>query len=355
MGAIQLQNNFEVVYYSFPVPTNPYTITLLGILFDKIILPGIYLPSGQDKKSIKERLEFLIEHYDPQDSLSAQREMIGTLNFILQYSDLLGIFKPTGKAGYMGVLEPETEPVVKRLEEIIYGPPPPNFTPTSNMGFNQEAGEDQINGPSWISYPANALVFAKKNNLPLLSDSTFLPIPNIPALPSTDTEDLATQLMAASFSLMLPRIRPLKAEEILKVRERMSDDISVFRAAMLGGVNKYVELLGNNPTQSQLEKQAKHIAQTVILPKVEELRVKFESPKSIAMKKIVDLSLEAPELALNFRNPEDMPWGIIKVLSSVTKKVKEGLDQYQKQSKEELMSGLSLLLKIQRKYKKRGR
>ena len=130
----------------------------------------------------------------------------------------------------------------------------------------------------------------------------------------------------------------------------MSDDIYVFRAAMLSGVNQYVDLLGNNPTQSQLEKQSKYVAQTIILPKIEELRVRFESPKSIVMKKIIDLSLEAPELALNFQKPEDLPWGIIKVLSNVAKKIKEGLEQYREQSKKELLSGLSLLLKIQRKY-----
>ncbi len=130
----------------------------------------------------------------------------------------------------------------------------------------------------------------------------------------------------------------------------MKNDIVLFRMAMLSGINKYLELLGDNPTQEQLEKQAKFIAQTYILPKVEELRVKFESPKSIIVKKFVDLALEAPELALNFQKPEDVPWGIVKVLNSVTKKIKEGLDQYQQQTKVELKSGLSLLLKVSRKY-----
>jgi len=351
MSIIEIQDKFRAVYYSFPVPTNPLTVTLLGILFDEIILPGVYLPSGQNKKDIKERLAFLMERYDPQESFSAQREMIGTLNFLFRYGELLGIFKTTGKAGYIGTLEVETPPVVMQLEELIYGPPPPNFTPTPNMGFNQPVGSDQVNGPSWISYPANALVFARKNNLPILSDTTLMPIPNIPmALSINDAKTFAAYLMATTFSLVLPRIRPLRAEEILDVREKMSDDIYIFRAAMLSGVNHYVNLLGNNPTQSQLEKQSKYIAQTVILPKIEELRVRFESPKSIAMKKIIDLSLEAPELALNFQKPEDLPWGIIKVLSSVAKKIKEGLDQYRERSKKELLSGLSLLLKIQRKY-----
>jgi len=350
--SILTENSFDVVYYSYPVPTNPLTVSLLGILFDKVLLPGVYLPLKPDKKLIAERFNFLVKHYDPQDNMSAQDEMLGTLQFVNNYyTELSDIFIPTGKSGYMGVLEKETQPVVMQLEELIYGPPPPNFTPTPSMGFNQPAGNDQINAPSWISYPANAFVYSKKNNIPLLSDSTFLPLPkNAVVLPEEDAKALATYLMAASFSLVLPKIRPLKAEEILETKKKMKNDISVFKAAMLSGINKYINLLGNNPTQKQLEKQAKFIAQTDIYPKVEELRIKFESPKSIFMKKFVDFSLEAPELALNFQKPEDVPWGIVKVLSSVTSKVKEGLKQYQEQSKNELVSGLSLLLKVSRKY-----
>lgn len=352
--SILIDNSFEVVYYSFPVPTNALSVSLFGIFFDKVFLPGVYLPSNTDKKLIQERIRFLMEKYDPQDSATAQREMIGTLHFVSKYGELSEIFVPTGKAGYMGILEPETKPVVVELEKLIYGPPPPNFTPTPNLGFNQPAGNDQINAPSWISYPANAFVYARKNGLPLLSDSSLLPFPNTGvALPETDAKTFAAYLMAASFSLILPRIRALEAQEILEAREKMKAEIDIFRAAMLSGVRKYVELLGNNPTQSQLEKQAKHIAQTYILPKVEELRIKFEDPKSIAGKKLIDLTLEIPELALNFQKPEDVPWGIVKILSSITKKVKEGLDRYQEQSKRELTSGLSLLLKIPRKYPKK--
>jgi hypothetical protein len=352
--SILADSSFDIVYYSFPVPTNPLTVSLLGILFDKVLLPGVYLPSSPDKKLIAERFNFLVKHYDPQDDMSAQREMLGTLQFVHNYySELSDIFIPTGKSGCMGTLENETQPVVMQLEELIYGPPRPNFTPTPNLGFNQPAGDDQINAPSWISYPANAFVYSKKKNLPLLSDSTFFPFPNnVVALPEQDAKALASYLMAASFSLILPRIRPLKAEEILEIREKMKNDISVFKAAMLSGVNEYINLLGDSPTQEQLERQAKFIAQAYIYPKVEQLRIKFESPKSIVMKKFVDFSLEAPELALNFQKPEDMPWGIIKVLSNVTAKIKEGLEQYREQSKNESISGLSLLLKAPRKYPK---
>lgn len=350
--SIFTNNNFEVVYYSFPVPTNPLTVSLLGILFDKILLPGVYLPSKFDKKMVADRFNFLTKHYDPQDGMSAQREMLGTLQFVHNYyGELQDIFIPTGKSGHMGILEKETHPVILQLEELIYGPPPTNFTPTPNMGFNQPAGNDQINAPSWISYPANALVYSRKNGLPLLSDSNLLPFPNTAvALSEIDTKVLATYLMAASFSLVLPKIRALKAEEILEVREKMKDDISLFKVAMLSGVNKYMQLMGNNPTVEQLEKQARHIAQTDVYPKVEELRLRFESSKSIIFKKFIDLALDAPELALNFQKPEDFTWSVMKVFANVAKKVKEGLDQYQNQTKHELTSGLSLLLKIQRGY-----
>lgn len=350
--SIIINDRLEVVYYSFPVPTNPLTITLLGILFDKVYLPGVYLPKKNDKKLISERFDLLVKHYDPQDSMSTQREMLGTLQFVHNYFDeLQSIFIPLGKPGYMGLLEGETLPVVKEIEELIYGLPPPRFTPTPILGFNQPAGNDQINGPSRISYPANSYVYAKKHNLPLLSDSTLLPFPNSSVvLPDQDAKALASYLLASCFSLILPKIRPLKGEEILEIKDKMKEDIGLFKAAMFSGVTKYLDLLGNNPSQEQLNKQAKFIAQTYILPKVEELRTKFESPKSIILKKFIDLALESPELALNFHDPNNVPWAIVKVLSSVTEKIQEGLKQYEKQNKREMMSGLSLLLKIPRKY-----
>lgn len=349
--SILTNNSFEAVYYSFPVPNNPLTVNFLGILFDKIYLPGVYLPKNEDKKKIKERIDFLVEKYNPNESLSAQKEMIGTLLFIHEYSELIGVFEPTGKWGQMGVLEEETKPVVLELENLIYGPPPPNFFPTPNLGFNQPAGNDQINAPSWISYPANALVYSQKNNLPLISDSSFLPIPNYQInLTQTDANTLASYLMASSFSLVLPKIRPLKSEEILEIRYKFEPDIQSFRMAMLSGVNKYVELIGDNPTLEQMEKQAKFIAQTYILPKAEELKLRFENPGSIAVKKLIDLTLEAPELALNFQNPQDYFWAGVKVFNSIVKKVKEGVEQYQSQNRVEKESGLSLLLKVQRSY-----
>jgi len=353
MSIINSDQSFDAVYYNFPVPTNPYTISLLGILFDRILLPGVYLPKGQDKKAIQERIQFLIRSFEP-DDVMGQREMVGTLSFINDYDDLLDIFIPTGKPGYMGILEPETKPVVDQLEQLVYGPPPPGFIPTPNMGFNQPAGNDQINAPSWISYPANSLVYARKNGLPILSDSTLLPIPEIPiTLSEVDAKALAAYLMTASFSAILPRMRALNSQEILEIRSKMTDDISIFRAAMMSGVNKYVDLVGNNPTQAQLESQAKYIAETDILPKVEQLKLKFEDPKFIFARKFIDLTMEIPELVLNFQKSEDVPWAVVKALSSVTSKIKEAMTQCQTQKKEELSSGLSLLLKVPRKFPKR--
>lgn len=349
--SILTSNSFDIVYYSFPVPNNHHTVSLLGILFDRILLPGVYLPTGVTKKDILSRLSFLIDLDRKGHDGTAMREEANALIFLRDYQELLSIFVPMGKSGYMGIIEQETQPVVMEIEELIFGPLPPNFTPTPSFGFNTPVGADQINAPSWIAYPANAFIFARKNNLPLLSDSTFLPFPKGTVnISNTDVNGLASYLMAAAFSLVLPRIRVLHAQEILEIRDKMKDDIGLFHAAMLSCVDQYVELLGSNPTPQQLETQAKHIAKVAILPKIEQLKARFESPKEIAFKKFTDLSMEVPELMLNFQKKEDLPWAILKVLSSVTKKVQEGLEQYQEESGKEISSGLSLLLKVPRKY-----
>lgn len=351
--SILSEDGFNVVYYSFPVPNNLYTIPLLGILFNKVYLPGVYLPTQVTKEDIISRLSFLIKVVKSGHVGTSTQEELNALIFLRDYKELLNIFVPTGRWGLMGLLEKETQPIVMEIEELVYGPPPPNFTPTPSFGFNTPVGTSQINAPSWISYPANAFIYARKNNLTLLSDSSFLPFPKgVVEISETDSKTLASYLMAASFSLVLPRIKPLHAQEILEIRESMKEDISMFKVSMLSGVSKFLELLGNNPTPKQLENQAKHIANTIILPKVEYLRANFESPKKLILKNAIDFSLEAPELILNFQKPEDLPWAILKVLSNVTKKVKEGLKEYEEQNKKELNSGLSLLLKVPRRYPK---
>lgn len=55
--------------------------------------------------------------------------------FALHYKFLREFCVFTGKFGQCGTLEEGANEITMLLEKIIFGPPPPNFTPTPPMGF----------------------------------------------------------------------------------------------------------------------------------------------------------------------------------------------------------------------------
>jgi len=123
------------------------------------------------------------------------------------------------------------------LEELIFGPPPPGFTPTPPMGFakglpgEKEAG---VNGPSWISYPANALVYSVKNELLLLNDNPMLPVPALGNVsPENNAKMLSVILAIESVKMVLPKLKALTPQEIMEFREQTREYVRPFRLGML--------------------------------------------------------------------------------------------------------------------------
>jgi hypothetical protein len=341
----------ETTFYSNPVPANSYTVTLLSIVFDKVYLPGVYLPyKTVEKAELKERFEGVLAVDQERGRTPESSIMLTTLQFVHNYQELGNIFVGTGKPDYMGILEPETEQVAKDLEIAIYGPPPPNFTPLINNGQNFGVGTDQINTPSWITYPANAYVWANKNNMSLITDNQEFPMPQ--SMPhEANAELLASYLALSSFSLILPKIRPLNAQEILEVREKMKEDIGDFRTAMLSLTSKYRELVGENPSLEKLKKEAQFLADTIVKPKMESLNKRIETPGEILKSELVDFSIQAPSILMKLKlNPsiEDL----LELLKLGQDRLSSGVKRYREANKIQDHSGLALVLKLPKKFKK---
>ena len=341
----------ETTYYSNPVPTNPLSVTMLSIVFDRVYLPGVYLPYSTTKEyELLDRFKGILEVDKRSGSTPDSFIMLSILQFLLRYRELENIFVGTGKPGYMGILEPETENVAKELEIAIYGPPPPNFIPTITNGQNFGVGSDQINTPSWITYPANAYVWANKKNLSLITDNQEFPMPQ--SMPhETNAEMLASYLCLSSFSLILPQIRPLNAQEILEVREKMKEDIQEFRTAMLSLTGKYRELVGENPSLDKLKKESKFLADTIVKPKIESLNKRIETPGEILKSELIDLTIQAPSVLIKLKlNPSIDT--LLELLKLGQDSFKNGVKRYREANKIENNSGLALLLKLPRNYKK---
>lgn len=50
--------SLEVVYYAGPIPSGPAALTLMGLVFDKIHFPNVYLPTeGYDIDEVKKEAQ----------------------------------------------------------------------------------------------------------------------------------------------------------------------------------------------------------------------------------------------------------------------------------------------------------
>ncbi|WP_206460543.1 hypothetical protein [Anaerovorax sp. IOR16] len=176
---IKNDKSFNAVYYSHPVPSFE-SLTFMSFIFDKIYFPGVYIPnSGIDEKETIKEIERIRQNgFRGIDDPSIFNSMI----FALHNKYLSDICVFTGEFGNLGVLEKGASDLTKELEELVYGSPPSNFTPTPVMGFSKGLPGDEkasVNGPSWISYPANALIFAIQKGMPLINDNPMMPIPSL--------------------------------------------------------------------------------------------------------------------------------------------------------------------------------
>lgn len=341
----------EIIYYPYPVPLNRYTISVLGILFDKVYLPGVYLPPNHIDLHDLETEDKRLTEIQKTHPETYGRIMIALIRFLKDYQDLKGIFVGTVKQNGGELLEKESMGFAKHLEQAIYGVSPEGFTPLINQGVYFGVGGSIINSPDWITYPANAYVYSLKTKIPLFTDDQDFPFPEI-VDHNSDVEALASYLAISSLTINLPRIRPLNTTEIMEVRTKMKDDIASFNSTMVDYVDRLRQLIGDNPSLDKLQKEAKYISQSIIQPKVKKLILRLETPGEIFKTEMFDYGLDIVSLLVRLKiNPS--PDSLVKIVGEAIEKgkdhIKDGLDRYLASEKTIKNSGLSLVLKFPKK------
>ena len=338
----------EIIYYPYPVPLNKYTISVLGILFDRVYLPGVYLPSSHiDIRDLETEDKRLTEIQKKHPETYGQI-MIALVRFLKEYQDLKDIFVGTVKQNGGELLEKESMDFAKHLEQAIYGIPPEGFTPLISQGVYFGVGGGEINSPDWITYPANAYVYSLKTKLPLFTDNLDFPSPERVDHRS-DVEALASYLAVSSLTINLPRIRPLNSTEIMEVRTKMKDDVASFKSAMVEYVDRFRQLIGDNYSLAKLQKEANYISQSIIQPKINELVRRLETPSEIFKTEMFDYGLDVAALLARLKiNPS--PDSLVTIAGEAIEKgkghIKDGIDRYLASKKTIKNSGLSLLLKL---------
>jgi hypothetical protein len=272
--------NFDAVYYASPFPTSSQSLTLLALVFDTIHFPGVYLPrNGLDKVETRKEIDRIrrLGIEDIETSL-----LINAMEWALDADYLHQFCLFTGRWGYPGILEEGAQQLALQLEELIYGPPPPNFSPVLTCGFakalpgNTGAG---VNAPSWITYPANALVYSINNSLVLLNDNPTFPMPALGDVRfKNNAKALATVLALQSVLFALPPLKPLSPQEIVEFRHETAQDVKPFRRAMLTLSKELNAAILSDCTVQELQEHAKFLVETTVAPALEELRALSSKP-----------------------------------------------------------------------------
>lgn len=316
----------EAVYYAAPAPTSLRALTLLGLVFDRLIFPDVYVPEGgidlDATEKEFERIRGLPGHLLDTNDI----HMLNLMRLALNAEHLRDFCVFTGRLGSLGPTEPGALELARELELAIYGPPPENFAPMFSSYFAKglpglpgvHGQRASINGPSWVPYPANALLYAARNGCVLVNDNPNLPIPSVGGADlKANAKQLATMMALESVNFALPNIRPLSLPELAAFRAETKDLVHPFRQAMLRLSKDLNAAILSDATLNDVQKEARFIAETTVAPELEQLKAELARPSQPWSRRVVDLVTAIPSIVGAFAT---MPTSlaIAKALAKVT-------------------------------------
>lgn len=290
--------SFDAIYYSGPSPSSLHSLTMLGLVFDRLIFPGVFVPSeGVDEAETQKEID-RVAKLGPLSMDTAHMLNLMTIALNARYLSDFCVFP--GKYGYPGVLESGAEELARELELQIYGPPPEGFTPTISLGFAKRVpgtSPMSVNGPSWIAYPANALLYASHNQMLLVNDNPRLPVPAVGGSDvRSNAQQLATILALESVKLVLPNLRPLSFEELAEFRQDTRESAQPFRRAMLRLSKDLNQAILSDSPLEEVQKEAKFLVETTVLPELANFRDELSRPSRPWHRRAFDLIKNTPEL-----------------------------------------------------------
>jgi hypothetical protein len=306
---------FEAIYYSGPAPSSMSALGVLGLVFDRVIFPGVYLPfDGVDVEATRKELQRIkgLGIQQP-DDLHLVNLMTCAVN--AEYLEEFCVFTGDPDSG----MKDGAEPLTHALEELYFGPPPLNFYPTITLQFSKSLPGDEtkayIFSPSWLSYPANALLYAARSGGLLLNDNPRLPVPAPgDAAVKDHAQVLASILALESVRLVLPSVQTMSFAELADFRAESGEAMATFRSAMLRLSKDLNGAILSDASIADVQRQAQFLVETTVLPELEDLRARMREPTKPWHRRLVDLAKDSPELVANFATLPKGP-AVAKVLA----------------------------------------
>jgi hypothetical protein len=281
----------EAVYYAAPAPTSNRSLTLLGLVFDRLIFPGVHVPTtGVDLDATVREYNRLHDLFVRENSVPIRSaddldrmHMLNLISATLNAEHLKDFFVYTGRADGAKVEEPDMHKLAHELELAMVGLPPPGFTPTVSLNFSKGLPGDartHINSLSWLTYPANALLYAARTGTVLVNDDPRLPVPAVGGMDlKANAKQLAVMMALESVRLVLPNIPDMPPEELAAFRSEAKDLLQPFRQAMLKLSKELNAAILSDATLADVQREGKFIAETVVLSQLETIKAELSQPR----------------------------------------------------------------------------
>ena len=189
------------------------------------------------------------------------------------------------------------EGVLELREEFLLDEIEADFSPGHYWGTDEEFGiyhDLNIAGMAMkCSETDNAIPATSRQDAPLpISCFTKLNLNHFAKLQ-------ATALAFHSISLTLPAFSTLNSYEILEAREKLKEQLSPFRSAMLALAPKVRSGLSSGATIKEVFLEAKYVAETDVSPRLNELKRKLELERGTFWRKLTYKVLSnLPSIAL---------------------------------------------------------
>lgn len=350
-----MEESLEVVYYTSPAPSSWQALATLALVFDRIHFPGVYMgTNGLDRAATLQEIERIasgLRSGAVRQITEDDRLLLNCMLVAAQHKHLKEFCVFPGTFDVCGTLEPGAEKLLMELEQLYFGPPDPGFHPTPNLGFARGLpGEEKagINAPSWLSYPANAFLYATRLGLPYVNDDPRMPMLGPPqVVAKNDPKLLSIVLAIECVQMALPPVKPLtSAEEVQELRERTRPDVQPFRQAMLKFTKDVNAAIRSESSMEEVVDAARLVAKSQVEPALEELRQKLRDPARHWTQRLIDFTVPATIL---LAGSSDVPDMIRRVLAAALIPLGREVMAQRAKAKEIRRTGLHFLLKLQGK------
>jgi hypothetical protein len=261
----------ESIYYASPIPASAAALTMLGLVFDKVVFPGVEIPTdGFDPAEVAKEIKRLEEL---NSTLHSTAVLISMMKFIEHAKTLKGFCEFPGQVDGTA-FDAVSGRLVGDLYDAIHGPRPANWQPIfEGTHYKGIPGSEQtLIYPGTYNYLAGALMEAGKTGRPLIVDRPGLPVPALDQAGAKDNAAALTTLLAIHCTaLVLPKMAVMTPVQLMEFRSENEAQLRTFRRAML----RYAAELNNEIKDiplSEMEGKTDFFVKTRILPELDELR-----------------------------------------------------------------------------------